>query len=195
MPPPWNLRDRLQMRLAKRAAAGDRAAFRALYLRLFPLVDGYVHRRIRSEADAQDLTARVFHRVLEHLPRYDAGRGTVRTWVLTLARNVVIDHMRSLRPGASLDDVALLADASFLPDAGLIRDEQTLLIRGLLCAYSSEVRDMLALRFGDGLRYREIAQLLGSTEAAVKQRFSRILRELREQAEQLEKRGATPYVT
>jgi RNA polymerase sigma-70 factor (ECF subfamily) len=182
------------MRLIRKAARGDREAFRTLYLRLHPLVVGYILRRIRVEADAQDLTARVFHRVLERLRDYDQVRGTVRTWVLTIARNTIIDHIRARRPSVAMDEMVALADTSPLPDAMVIRDERMEMVCNLVSEYPPELREMLAMRFGDGLQYREIAELTGSTEAAVKQRFSRTLRDLRVRTKQLEKQGAS-YAT
>lgn len=196
MAPFDKLQDRLHARLAKKAMQGDRAAFRGLYRRLAPLVNGYVRRRIRVDADAEDLTAQVFHRMLENLSRYDDRRGSVRTWILGIARHAVIDHVRARRPGVSTDEADIvLADATLLPDDAVLRDERIEMVRSVLSTYSPEVRELLALRFGEGLRYREIAQLVGSTEPAIKQRFSRTLRDLRAQTRRLEREGATHYAT
>ncbi|HET6584898.1 MAG TPA: RNA polymerase sigma factor [Nannocystaceae bacterium] len=169
----------VQNHLARRAARGDGAAFRSLYRALHPQVHAYVGRRVAIAADAEDLVARVFHRMLEHLDRYDPDKASVRAWVLAIARNAVIDHHRTRREHTSVDDVAeLLEDGSahaFEPDD----DERARAVRVLVDELPPATREMLALHFVEGLRYREIAAVCGASEAAVKQRMARTLRDLR----------------
>lgn len=145
------------------------------------MVYGYLAARTRNQADAEDLTAQVFARVVERLDGYDRKRGSPRAWVLAIARNVLIDDLRARRDHAPLSEVeGVLADASLSPDQ--TTDERLLKVRVALSRYPAEVREMFALRFGDGLRVREIAVVMKLSEAAVKQRFSRVLRELRRRA-------------
>lgn len=142
----------------------------------------YLASRTGSRADAEDLTAQVFAKVVENLSRYDKSRGSPRAWVLAMARNVLVDHLRARREHTSLSDVeGVLADARTIPAEGA-DDERLDRVRAALQRYGPDVREMFALRFGDGLRYREIAVVMGSSEAAIKQRFSRVLRELRQRA-------------
>lgn len=169
-------------RVALRAAAGDGRAFRLLFTSLHPVVHRYLASRTSSRADAEDLTSQVFTKVVERLGSYDRGRGSPRAWVLAIARNVLIDHLRAHRQHASLSEVEeVLGDTRWSPeptgDARLDR------VRVALARYPPVVREIFALRFGDGLRNREIAVVMGMTDAAVKQRFSRVLRELRRRAE------------
>jgi len=141
-----------------------------------------VRARVSVAADAEDLTALVFFKMLDKLDTYDPERGSVRTWALAMARNAVIDHYRTKVSAAPAEALEHLADSAFGPLESLENDEQARTARSLLARQSVEVREMFAMRFGDGLRYREIGQLLGLSEAAVKQRFSRTLRELRSAA-------------
>ena len=71
----------------------------------------------------------------------------------------------------------------------LIDDEEARLLHGVLADHPAELREMFALHYGQGLRYREIAQILGLNEAAVKQRFSRALRQLRVELESRNTKG------
>src|SRR5687767_7495939 len=91
------LRDEINARRVARARAGDAAAFRALYRELHPAVAGFIGRRVRSRADAEDLTARVFMAFLRHLGDYERGRGSVHAWILRIARNAIIDEQRARR--------------------------------------------------------------------------------------------------
>lgn len=167
-------------RQARRAVEGDAEAFRCLYRALHPVVWRYVSRRIAGRADVEDLVSRTFTRMVEHLHRFDPERGTVRAWSIGIARNIVIDHLRAHRGrGADADAVERLADAALDPAGVLLADEREAELRAALSECSPAVREMFSLRFGDGLRVREIAELLDMSEAAVKQRFARTLRELR----------------
>ncbi len=166
-------------RIAQRAAGGDAEAFRRLYRGLHPIVWRYVSRRLSNDADVEDLVARVFERVVEHLPRFDGKRGNVRAWALSITRNAVIDHFRARRIAGDPEAVERLADAALDPGRALEDDERDDALRTALSGYPPQVREMFSLRFAEGLRLREIAVLLDLSEAAVKQRFSRTLRELK----------------
>lgn len=177
---PWPLRDELHARRLARAREGDGEAFRALYRDLHPEVSRFVARRVRARADAEDLTARVFVAFVERLGDYDRARGSVRGWLLAVARNAIIDHFRRLRPteghGEALD---VLPSAAAGPLEGLLAREELDQLAAIVRGLEPEARELLALRFADGLRHREIAAILGLQEAAVKQRVSRTLRDLR----------------
>lgn len=177
---PWPLRDELHARRLARAREGDGEAFRALYRDLHPEVSRFVARRVRARADAEDLTARVFVAFVERLRDYDRGRGSVRGWLLAIARNAIIDHFRRARPAATPGELldALPCDAAG-PLDGLLEREQLDQLAAIVRGLDPEARELLALRFADGLRHREVAAILGLQEAAVKQRVSRILRDLR----------------
>lgn len=173
------LRDEIQARRVVRAREGDAAAFKALYRELHPAVAAFVGRRIRVRADAEDLVSRVFFAFLKNLASYERSRGSVHGWILTIARNAIVDHLRARRPAVPLEAVA-----EVLPGAGdllgeLLDRERHGQLATLVAGLPAEVRELLALRFADGLRHAEIAGMLGLSEAAVKQRVSRALRELR----------------
>ena len=181
-------------RLARRAAQGDARAFARLYRELHPFVHGYVARRIANASDAEDLVAKVFHRIFEHLDRHDPARASVRGWALAIARNAVIDHLRTRKDHASIDEVA---DLVLLTDAPQLHgevDERTIALRNHVAALPELTREMIAMHFADGLAYREIAEACGASEAAVKQRMARALRELRERiAPAAAQKGATAH--
>jgi RNA polymerase sigma-70 factor (ECF subfamily) len=107
-----------------------------------------------------------------------------------MARNALIDELRRRRPEASpAEREEELADASLVPSRALDQDEAAAIVRTLLADLSPTTREIFALRFADGLRHSEIAELLGINEAAVKQRVSRVLRALRERGRTLGHEG------
>jgi RNA polymerase sigma-70 factor (ECF subfamily) len=176
----------LWLRLARR---GNEDAFRRLYGELYDPVAGYIAARTGNVHDSEDLTSAVFHGFLERLDRFEAGKGSVMTWVLTMARNAVIDHHRRLDAHGSARKMAVPVEelanvlAADQADAlgSLIRDEDLRHIRALLRREPDEVREMFSLRFGEGLRVREVAAVMGLGEAAVKQRFARTLKKIRQE--------------
>jgi RNA polymerase sigma-70 factor (ECF subfamily) len=178
-------RDPLARRV-RRAVAGDRRAFTGLYRELHPLVARFVARRVDSRADAEELVAEVFRRVVEHLGDFDPERGTVRAWVLRIARNAIIDHYRTRKSPVALEAIADGLRETSGPLEHMIADERTARVRALLAECPEETRKLLAMRYGDGLRHAEIAQLLGLREAAVRKRISRAVRELRLRSRELE---------
>jgi RNA polymerase sigma-70 factor (ECF subfamily) len=181
MPLPRPLEDLRLGRLVRRAQRGDPRALRELYRGLHPAVHRFVARRVRHRADAEDLVARVFTQLLEALPRIDPGKGSVRLYALTAARRAIIDHARARHPALPLETIeALIADPGPDPLSRLAADEDAERVRTALAALPAEKRELIALRYADGLRSGEIAGLLGLSEEAVRQRLSRALRELRE---------------
>jgi RNA polymerase sigma-70 factor (ECF subfamily) len=167
--------------LLERSRKGDRQAFQSLYLDLYAPVAKFVGRRVRHREDSEDLVARVFHKLLQRLDDFDGRRGSVRMFVLSIARNLVIDHVRAARRAVPIDDLAgVLADETGTPLDNLVAGEELRQVRAVLLEFPPDVREMFALHYGDGLRHAEIASLLGLETAAVKQRFSRTLRAIRE---------------
>ena len=174
-----NLRDSRQARLLRQALAGNARDFRQLYRELHGPLLRYLAARTGRLEDAEEILSQVFHRFLRKMPDFDPGRGSVFAWSLAMTRSALIDHYRSRRDAISLDAVAEVLAAGSDPLASLIVSEEAERAMAWIGARSPETREMFALRFGEGLRYGEIAECMGIGEAAVKQRFSRALRDLR----------------
>jgi RNA polymerase sigma factor (sigma-70 family) len=178
------IRDRRQRLLLRLARRGSQDAFRHLYRELFTPVASYVQIRVHNREDAEDITSGVFRKFLIGMDRFDPSRGSVMTWVVTMARNAVIDHYRRTRPSAgeveSLDDAtaASLADGRPSPLRAMIVDEEIARVRRFLDRQPAEIREMFSLRFEQGLRVREVAEVMGLSPDAAKQRFSRAFRKL-----------------
>jgi RNA polymerase sigma-70 factor (ECF subfamily) len=178
----WPSRDDRQTDLLEAALRGNRNAFRTLYRELYGPVTSFVGRRMRHLQDAEDVVAIVFHKFLERLGDYDAKRGTVRMFVFAIARTAVIDWLRAVRHDVPVDELAgSMMDSGESPLETLVRGERIGQVRQALLEISASSREVLVLRYGDGLTHAEIAELLGIRLDAVKQRASRALRELEAQ--------------
>lgn len=140
-------------------------------------VYGFVAYRTSSREDAEDLTQQVFERALRAWPRFDPRRASPSTWVIAIARNLLIDHYRAHRETTDVDAVP----AARLPVAAGPDDDLGLSpeLAAALAALSDRDREVVALRYGGDLTGPEIAELLGLSLANVQQILSRSLRRLR----------------
>lgn len=183
------MRDARQRLLLELARRGSEDAFRRLYAELYDPVCRYVGARVRGAAEVEDLVAIVFGRLVEGLGGFDAGRGSVTAWVLGMARHAVIDHQRRRAAFGGARQAAALADdlhetlAADLPDAlgELVRDEELRAVQAWVRRQDEATRELLELRFGQGLTSRQIAQVLGLTPDAVKKRCERTLNRMRQE--------------
>ena len=144
-------------------------------------VYGFLAYRLGSRLDAEDLTQQTFERALRSWERFDPKRGTHETWLLSIARNLLIDHYRrdhsaSERPlGDGVETTAAMDHALSPEDSIGIEPE----LESALACLDQRSRELLALRYGGDLSGPEIAQLTGLSLANVQQILSRALRALR----------------
>jgi RNA polymerase sigma-70 factor (ECF subfamily) len=145
-------------------------------------VYGFFAYRLPSVTDAEDLTQRTFERALRAWGRFDPARAPVRVWLLTIARNLLIDHYRADVWGRqqTIEEVpeGELGSEMPEPDLGLEPELAT-----ALAELAPRDREVLALRFGGDLNGPEIAAMTGLSLANVQQILSRSLRRLRKRLE------------
>ncbi len=175
------LRDNHHRLLLMLARKGNEDAFRRLYREIYNPVAAYVKRRVINSNDAEDIIAGIFQKFLQRLDSFDSGKGSVLTWVVSIARYAVIDHHRRVKPiTVDSDDLAeVLAGSKPGVLHDLIQEEDLRQVQVLLLKRSPQIREMFDLRFGQGLRIREVAVIMGISHDAAKQRFARTLKELR----------------
>jgi RNA polymerase sigma factor (sigma-70 family) len=152
------------------------ASFEQIYDDHVWRVYGFFAYRLESRLDAEDLTQQTFERALAAWRRFDPRRAAPGTWLIAIARNLLIDH---LRRASSAQQRSLHADDSrgvvyIDPDLGLEPD-----LAAALGALGEREREVIALRFGADLSGREIADQLGISVANAQQILSRSLRRLR----------------
>jgi RNA polymerase sigma-70 factor (ECF subfamily) len=151
----------LTLSAVRRARQGDTAALDYLYRHCAPGVFAYVRRILRNDYDAQDVTQQVFVKLATSLDKYDSHRAEFSAWLLRVAHNVAVDHLRKQR-FTPLSDPAEATEVMEQPD---LDDGRSL--RETFRALSDAQRDVLLLREVAGLTPREVAKRLGKTEAAV----------------------------
>src|ERR1044072_5316498 len=153
--------------------------FSAVYDEHVWKVYGFFAYRLRTRADAEDLTQQTFERALKAWPRYDPSKASVGTWLIVIARNLLVDHFRADRSSRQqpLDELDgshdALIDPSAEPDLGLEPD-----LERALSSLNGREREIIALRFGGELTGPEIAETTGLSLANVQQILSRSLRRM-----------------
>jgi RNA polymerase sigma factor (sigma-70 family) len=138
---------------------------------------GFLAYRVGDRDLAEDLTQATFERALRAWSRFDPRRASQRTWLLAIARNLLIDHHRRERRHRTEEIDELCAPAVSGPEEHLGASSELL---EALAGLSERDREILALRYGADLTGPEIAELSGLTLANVQQIISRSLRKLRE---------------
>lgn len=168
------------------AAQHDIQAFAPLYEAYVDLVWRYAVSRLGDRQRAADATSVTFQRALAALPNFQPQRRgeitTFRSWLMTIARNVVIDEARRERPTTPLDDPAVqrwLIDTRRGPeDHSIAADERRRIDRALTQIPDTQ-RQIVELRL-IGMKGAEIASLLGMSESAVKTAYHRACTRLRD---------------
>lgn len=139
----------------------------------------FAYSRLRKE-DAEDLTQATFERALKAWHRFDPRRASPKTWLLTIARNLLIDHHRRSRGREALTLTEDVEPADGRPSVGdELRHDLSPALASALDSLSQREREVLALRFGGDMSGPEIAEMLGLSLANVQQIASRALRRLR----------------
>lgn len=175
--------------LMRAVQAGDEAAFRLLYRRYERRLLAFLIPYVGDPGLAEDLVQEAFLRVFRGRAAYEP-RGAFRTWLFAIARNLALDHLRRRRgsPEAAplpQEEGVAGTDPSGMPDpvpdalAVLGGRDAAAALRAALLDLPEADRAVILLSRIEGLRYREIAEILGSTEGAVKVRAHRALITLR----------------
>ncbi len=170
-------------------AKRDRAAFAPLYLRYVDPVYRYALRRLGSREAAEDATAHVFTKVLAALPSYRDDGPSFRSWLFTIAHNVLVDTCRGRHSAADLQAAEWLADPSPGPEETALATEGQREVQLLLAAVAPDQRRVMELRLA-GLSTVEVAAVLGRSPGAVRATQFRAATRLREIVGAESRRGA-----
>ena len=155
-------------RLVDEARAGDAWAFGRLFDHFHLPIYRYVASRVRQPSDAEDLTQLVFVKALEALPRYESRGIPFGGWLFRLARNSVIDHVRTSHEHADLAQSADRAGSDAGPDELAVTRQEFEAVRVALSTLTDDQRDVISLRFFAGLSAREAAEAMGKQEGTIR---------------------------
>ncbi len=165
-------------RLLIEAAQHDPSRFAELYESNFHRVYAFIARRVHERAEAEDLTAEVFHQALSNIARFEWRGVPFAAWLLRIAANTLADRWQRVSRNQEVQaDVLEDTEAETEEDV-----ERRVILFQLVERLPADQRLVIVRRFIDQKSVREIAHELGRTEGAVKQLQFRGLQGLRDKA-------------
>jgi RNA polymerase sigma-70 factor, ECF subfamily len=181
--------------LIQRCLRGDQAAWEQIVKQHWRKVFNVAYKFVGKHDEAEDLTQDIFLKIFKSLDTFDR-RANFQTWLISVSRNLCIDHYRSVRKERETIDRQV--DANELtpaaPDAGPIaaleQADRVTLLRHALATLPETLRTAVVMRDLQELSYQEIADRLNLPEGTVKSRINRGRTEL---ARQVRKLGGEDY--
>jgi RNA polymerase sigma-70 factor (ECF subfamily) len=180
--------------LVRDLARGEQRVLAELYDRFAPGLFGLAMRITRDTSDAEEVLADTFAQAWREASRYSSERGSVGSWLATIARSRALDAVRRRTRRGRLDDAAAaeaevapvaVGQQPATPVATLIAKEQATLVQAALAELPPAQRTVLELAYFEGLSHSDIAERLGEPLGTVKTRTRLGLRRLRESLRQL----------
>jgi RNA polymerase sigma-70 factor (ECF subfamily) len=139
----------------------------AVYAEQLPRVYNFFRYRFGTSADAEDLTARTFEKAWRARHRYRRDVAGFGTWLLSIARNVAADHVRARRPLVPIEHAAAVAAAADTPEEQAVAGSDATRLAALLSTLTDRDRELLSMKYGAGMRNRDIAAVTGLSESNV----------------------------
>ncbi len=128
---------------------------------------------LKNPADAEDAMQETFLKVVQRIDTYREG-GNARSWLLSIARNAAIDTLRKRKTSVSVEDPSVLEECAYREDPA-----QKLALNEALMMLSQTDREIVVQRAVWGMRFGEIASLLGMQKSVVEKRYHRALAKLK----------------
>jgi len=166
--------------LVHRAQAGDAEAFGELYDHYVTMVHRYVYHRVGDRATAEDVTSETFVRALRRIDSLSFQGRDVGAWLVTIARNIILDHVKSSRyrlevATADMRDADRATDG---PEDAVVAHLANRELLACVQQLGSEQQECIVLRFIHGLSVSETAEIMGKKDGAIKALQHRAVRRL-----------------
>ena len=173
-------KSKLDERALIEQARQDRQAFGELYELYVDRIYNYIYYRTGNQHDAEDLTARVFFRAIQHISHYQDQGAPFAAWLFSITRNMLANWYRDtgkwkLVPLDNMLRQKVEDDPEYSTEKGQDREALLAAIRRL----PPERQDLLILKFVEQMTNSEIGQMMGRSEGAIKSLYHRTLRSLR----------------
>ena len=163
------------------AIGGDSDSFSILYQRYVGRIYNYVYYRTGNAFDAEDLTARVFQRALNHIHNYQDKGVPFTAWLYRIAHNLVANWHRdnSRKKEIPIEDHLVIHSHDDHPEVSLVQNQDTDVLLRVIRKLPPERQQLIILKFVDRLSNAEIAHIMGKSEGAIKSLYHRTLLSLR----------------
>jgi len=163
-------------------AKTDPEAFGRLYELYVEKIYNYIYYRLGNHHDAEDLTAKVFYRALNHIAHYNHKGAPFAAWLYRIAHNLVVNWHRdhSRRQMVGLENLDLSGDKQESPHQAAEQTNERELLLAAIQHLPRERQELLMLKFVERMSNAEIGRVLGRSEGAVKSLYHRTLVSLKE---------------
>ena len=163
---------------ARDGSLGDFEKLLALYKKR---VFGIIYLHIRNRSDAEDLFQEVFYRVFRGLKSYDPGRSFF-AWIYTVTLNTVRSYLTKTKSRKQEVDIEFLEDLVADSEADFSTEDKIILFNALDCLPDDE-RQLIYLKYMQGIGVSEISELTGLSEENVKVKLHRIRKKIGKEME------------
>lgn len=166
--------------LVTRAQQGDGEAFGQLYDRYYDTVFRYIYYRVNDKATAEDFTSETFLRALRRISGITYQGRDIGAWFITIARNIVLDHVKSARHRLEVTTAEPIerSDTEPGPEAAVISSLTTEQLMRAVAKLGNDQRDCVILRFIQSMSVSETAEIMGKNDGAIKALQHRAIRKL-----------------
>jgi len=158
-------------------------AFGGLYEQYVDRIYSYIFHRVGNVHDAEDLTSRTFYRALSHLQTYENQGVPFSAWLYRIAHNLVANwhRDRKRRPVIALDEFVARGLVTEHPETVAESQDDSRLLGQVIGQLDETRRELLVLKFGEGLSNAEIGDIMGRSEGAIKSLYHRTLLAMRKE--------------
>ncbi|MBE0696139.1 MAG: sigma-70 family RNA polymerase sigma factor [Anaerolineaceae bacterium] len=172
----------------KQATCGDTDAFSLLYERYVTRIYNYIFYRTGNPHEAEDLTARVFHRALHHINHYDNRGVPFSAWLYRIAHNLVANWHRdnSRRKEVPLEDYTQQPHRAIAPEASVVNNQEMEDLLKVIRRLPPDRQQLLILKFVEGMSNAEVAVIMIRSEGAIKSLYHRTLMALRDEMQKMD---------
>ena len=166
--------------LVGKAQTGDGDAFGQLYDRYVDTVFRFIYFRVNDRTLAEDFTSETFVRALRRISTISYQGRDIGAWFITIARNIVLDHLKSARARLEVTTADTIEgnDRAPSPEAAVIEALTTETLMAAVNKLGEEQRECVMLRFIQGLSVSETASVMGKNDGAIKALQHRAVRKL-----------------
>ena len=152
-------------------------SYEEVYKEYYPKVMGYMHSKISSSYDAEDLASTVFIKIFEKFETFDQSKASISTWIYTVTRNTVIDYFRVRKVHEEIGEEDIVEDDTY---QGILDAESLEELADALEKLPERERDIIILHYYSGMQLKEIAPKLNMSYSNCKLVHNKALMRLRQ---------------
>ncbi len=169
-----------ELKIIQACQGGELSQFSYLYDTYVDKIYQFIYYRVQHKETAEDLTSRVFMKSIDKIKSFQVDKGSFSSWLYKIARNTVIDHYRTKKADIDITNIWDLASGEDVARDIDVKDKLSQVDK-YLEDLKPEQREILIMRVWQGMSHKEIANVLGESEASCKMVFSRTINKLREE--------------